>query len=299
MKNKSLIVIEGPTCVGKTALSIAIAKHYHTEIISSDSRQFFRELSIGTAKPSKEEMQHIPHHFIDNCSIQDEYNVGIYETEALKKITELFSKKDTLLLVGGSGLYIDAICKGFDELPEADAAIRAELDTTFKEKGIKALQELLLKYDPAYYKTCDVSNPRRLMRAIEVSMISGKPYSSLRSGEKKKRDFNTIKIGLDMDRKNLYEKINERMDDMMQKGLEQEARSVYAYKNHNALKTVGYKELFAYFEKAYTLPRAIELIKQNTRNFSKRQLTWFRRDKEIKWFSPEQEKEIIRLTDSL
>lgn len=293
MLNKSLIVLVGPTAIGKTAASIHIAEAFNCPIVSADSRQFFKEMSIGTAKPSAEEMQGVPHYFIDSHSITDEFNVGKYETEAIALLDTLFKTNNTVLLVGGSGLYIDAICKGFDELPEADAEVRNKINTLLEEKGIKALQELLKELDPEYYSKVDLQNPQRMSRALEVCLTTGEPYSALRKGKIKKRDFNIIKIGLNTEREVLYERINKRVDTMMQQGLLEEVKNLLPQKNLNALQTVGYNELFDFLENKTDLKTAIESIKQNTRKFAKRQLTWFRRDEEIKWFEPNQITEII------
>ncbi len=283
---KKLFVIVGPTAVGKTALSIQLAKAFDTEIISADSRQFFKEMSIGTAKPTAIEMGTIKHHFIDSHSISEEYNVGKFETEAIQVLNTLFKTKDYAILVGGSGLYIDAVCNGLDELPEASAEIRQQLKLLFEEKGIAALQEQLKELDLNYYNQVDLNNPQRLMRALEVCLSTGKTYSEQRAGKTKKRNFTTIKIGLNTTREALYERINTRVDEMMHQGLLDEVKSLVLYQNKNALQTVGYKELFDYLENKTSLEQAIELIKQHTRNFAKRQLTWFKRDEQIQWFEP-------------
>jgi len=291
--NKYLIVVAGPTAIGKTALGVRLAKTFGTAVLSADSRQFFREMSIGTAKPSAEEMQGIPHYFIGSHSVSEPYNVGKYETEAIALLKKLFSEQDVVIMVGGSGLYIDAVCKGFDELPEADEAIRKQIDELLGQEGIEALQEKLKQLDPVYYAQVDLKNPQRLSRALEVCMSSGKPYSTLREGKIKTRDFNCIKIGLDTGRELLYERINSRVDKMMQEGLLEEVRSLIPFKTANALQTVGYKELFDHLEGKTDLRSAIELVKQNTRKFAKRQLTWFRRDAEMKWFQPDETEKII------
>jgi len=283
---KKLFVIVGPTAVGKTALSIQLAKAFDTEILSADSRQFFKEMSIGTAKPTAIEMGAIKHHFIDSHSISEEYNVGKFETEAIQVLNTLFETKDYAILVGGSGLYIDAVCNGLDELPEASAEIRQQLKLLYEEKGIAALQEQLKELDLNYYNQVDLNNPQRLMRALEVCLSTGKTYSEQRAGKTKKRNFKTIKIGLNSSREALYERINKRVDEMMQEGLLDEVKSLLPYQNKNALQTVGYKELFDYLENKTTLEQAVELIKQHTRNFAKRQLTWFKRDEQIQWFEP-------------
>lgn len=290
---KHLIVVAGPTAIGKTATGVQLAKHFDTDVISADSRQFFREMSIGTAKPTASEMQGVPHHFIDSHSISENYNVGKYETEVIALLAELFGKKNIVVMVGGSGLYIDAVCRGFDELPEADPDVRAKIDALLETEGIEALQKLLLEADPVYYKRVDLQNPQRLSRALEVCLSSGKPYSEQRTGKPKERNFNIIKIGLTTPREALYERINSRVDQMIKEGLVEEVKSLIPYKEANALQTVGYKELFEHFENKTGLPAAIELIKQNTRKFAKRQLTWFRRDAEMQWFEPDEAEQII------
>lgn len=291
--NKTLIIILGPTAVGKTALSIQVAKLFHTEIISADSRQFFKEMNIGTAKPSPEEMQDIKHHFIDFLSIEEDYNAGAYESAALTCLENIFRQKDTAILTGGSGLYINAVCNGFDELPETDEKVRADLIEKYRSYGIEALQKQLKVLDPVYYDMADLNNSQRIIRALEVCLVSGRPYSNFRSGKQKPRNFNILKIGLERDRKELYQRIDERVDEMIKSGLEKEARALLPYRDKNALQTVGYKELFDYFEGKHDLQKAIELIKQNTRRFAKRQLTWFRKDKKIHWFHPDEKKAII------
>jgi tRNA dimethylallyltransferase len=296
--NKSLIVIAGPTAIGKTALSIELAKHYQTVVLSADSRQFFKEMTIGTAKPLKEEMQNIPHFFIDSHSITEEYNVGKYETEAIALLDNLFQQHNTVILTGGSGLYIDAICKGFDELPEADGEVRTKIATLYATEGITGLQNLLKELDEVYYNKVDLQNPQRVSRALEVCLTTGLPYSTLRKGKRQNRSFNIIKIGLNINRELLYQRINKRVDEMINNGLVKEVESLTSYKHLNALQTVGYKELFAYLDNKTDLKTAIELVKQNTRRFAKRQLTWFRRDEEIQWFEPQQAEKIIDYIDS-
>lgn len=250
-------------------------------------------MSIGTAKPSAEELQAVPHHFINSLSITEPYNVGKYETEAIALLKQLFEKNSIVIMAGGSGLYIDAVCKGFDELPEADAAIRRKIGTLLAGEGIEALQHLLKQLDPVYYGQVDRSNPQRLSRALEVCLSSGKPYSTLREGKAKERDFNVIRIGLNAPRALLYEGINRRVDEMMRQGLQEEVKALLPYRQMNALQTVGYKELFDYLDGKTSLQQATELIKQNTRRFAKRQLTWFRRDEAITWFGPGELPQII------
>lgn len=290
---KFLIILVGPTAVGKTALCVELAHLLHTEIISADSRQFFREMSIGSAKPTIAEMKGITHHFIDSHSIHEPYNVAQFEAEVIPRIERLFETNDLLLLTGGSGLYIDAICKGMDELPMADETVRQKIQLLLDEEGITGLQQLLKKLDPEYYHQVDLHNPQRLGRALEVCLVSGEPYSALRKGKQKQRNFHILKIGIDRPRPELYERINQRVDQMMKDGLLEEARRLFPYKHVNALQTVGYKELFDHLEGRLELTDAVELIKQHTRNFAKRQLTWFRRDPEITWFQPDQHQEIL------
>lgn len=293
MPNKYLVVVAGPTAVGKTGLSVQLASYFKTDIISADSRQLFQEMSIGTAKPSVEEMDLIKHHFIDHISIKQDYNAGNFELEALKIIETSFREKDILFLCGGSGLYINAICDGFDDLPTANQTVREELKKLYEEKGLIALQQKLLNLDPEYHSKSDIQNPQRVIRAIEVSLTTGMPYSLLRKNKKKERAFNIIKIGLNMPRNELYERVNQRVDDMILQGLEAEARRLFPYKKNNALQTVGYKEMFDFIEGKTDLQTAIELIKKNTRNYAKRQLTWFSKDKSIQWFHPSETEQII------
>jgi tRNA dimethylallyltransferase len=295
-KKKYLIVIVGPTGVGKTALSIDIASHFNTEIISADSRQIYYELKIGTARPSEEELRAVPHHFIGTHSIQQNFNVGKYEHEAIEILHKLFQYHEHLILTGGTGLYIDAICNGMDEIPESIPQLRKQLEEELKLNGIASLQNQLKQLDLEYYHKVDLNNTHRLIRALEVCMLSGKSFSSFRKKNAEKRFFIPIKIGLDIDRKILYERINKRVNQMMEKGLLEEAQILFSYKHFNALQTVGYKELFDYFDGKITLDKAIEMIKQNSRNYAKRQLTWFKRDKDICWFKPD---ETVKILDYL
>lgn len=295
---KWLIVICGPTATGKTALSIQLAKHFSSEIISADSRQFYKELKIGSAPPSEEELKTIPHYFIANKELTEDFSAGKFEQEALQLLEKLYKEKDILFLVGGSGLYIRAICEGLDDFPEVDPQIRERLIDELEEKGISHLRNQLKELDPEYYETVDQSNPQRLIRALEVCLGTGQKYSKLRGGEKKQRPFEVLKIGVEMDREELYQRINMRVGKMIEAGLVEEARSVYHLREKNALQTVGYKELFEHFDGNISLEEAIELIKRNTRRFAKRQFTWFRRDEEINWFKPEEVKGIIALIES-
>lgn len=284
MKNKYLITVIGPTAIGKTAMSIPIAAHFNTEIISGDSRQFFKEMNIGTAVPSDAELATIKHHFIQNKSIQDTYSVGHFETDAINLLEELFQKHDVVILVGGSGLYIEAVLKGFDEFPNINPQIRKQLKTDLEHYGIHYLQEKLKKLDEETYQKIELQNTHRLLRALEICIGTEKPYSYFLKNAAKKRNFIPIKIGLEADRKIIYDRINQRVDIMMQKGLLEEVKLLKDYKGLNALQTVGYRELFQFLNEEITLNFAIEEIKKNTRRFAKRQLTWFRKDPEITWF---------------
>lgn len=283
---KHLIIIAGPTAVGKTALAVELAKHFACPVISADSRQFFKEMSIGTAKPTPEEMQGVPHEFVDNISIHESYNVGQYERDAIARIEELFRTHDQLILVGGSGLYINAILNGVDEFEEIPAEIREKLQTDYAEKGIAYLQDLLKERDPAYYAQVDLNNPQRLMRALEVCLHSSKPYSSFRTKEKKERPFEAIPLLITMEREILYERINRRVDVMMANGLPNEVKALYPHKQLNALNTVGYKELFDFLDGKLSLEEAVAMIKQNTRRYAKRQLTWFNNQGNFESFEP-------------
>ena len=281
---KFLFVIIGPTAIGKTALSIKIAQHFKCEIISSDSRQFFKEMSIGTAVPSSEELAAVKHHFIHNKSIFDNYTVGDFEKEAIAKLDELFITNDYAVMVGGSGLYVDAVLKGFDDFPDIDVAIRTQIAQLYKTNGISYLQNELQKHDAEYFKIVATQNPQRLMRALEVSIGTGKPYSSFLNLKKNKRAFTPIIIGLEADRETIYHRINHRVDLMLDAGLLEEARELYPHKNLNALQSVGYRELFGYLDGDFTLEFAVDEIKKNTRRFAKRQMTWFKRRENAVWF---------------
>ena len=285
LSQKKLIVIAGPTAVGKTATAIRLAQQLKTEIISADSRQFYNEMSIGTAKPDAEELSQAKHHFIDSHSITDNFTVGDFEKEALLLLDELFKTHDQLIMVGGSGLFIQAVTQGFDNLPAANPEIREKLNQEFAEKGIEHLQQKLKEADPDYYNKVDLNNPQRLIRALEVFQATGKSFSSYRKATVNTRPFESIKIVLDLPREELYDRINRRVDIMIEQGLVEEVHSLLPYRQLNALNTVGYSELFDYFDGKTDLPAAIDLIKQNTRRFAKRQLTWFRKDKEMKWLN--------------
>ena len=291
--DKYLILIAGPTAVGKTQLSLSIAEQYKTDIISCDSRQFYKEMCIGTAVPSTDELSRIKHHFIQNLSIQDHYSIGQFERDALAKIEALHKNNNAVIMVGGSGMYIDAVCNGLDDFPPVPDAIRKELNLRHQNEGLDALKKELMKLDPDYHELVDSSNPHRIIRAIEVCMVSGKPFSSFRKQQAKKRNFKTLKIILNREREELYHRINKRVDKMMNEGLLEEVKKLYDYKACNALQTVGYKELFAYFDGEWDLETAIEEIKKNTRRYAKRQMTWFRRDQNNHFFKPENEAEIM------
>ena len=291
---KVLISIVGPTAIGKTTLAIKIAQHFQTEIISADSRQFFKEMNIGTAKPNLNELAQAKHHFVGSHTIHHDFNVGDYEKAAIAKIETLFQQYDILVLVGGSGLYVNAVLFGFDELPKADEDLRNSLNLQFANEGIESLQNQLKELDPIYYQEVDIQNPQRIIRALEVCISTGKPFSSFRKTKPKNRSFQSIVIGLDMEREKLYERINLRVDQMIAEGLAAEATSLKDYQHLNALKTVGYSEIFQYLNGHLTLSEAIDKIKQNTRNFAKRQLTWFRKNQDVFWFNPNNENEILQ-----
>ncbi len=285
-----LITIIGPTAIGKTALSIALAQHFDCDIISCDSRQFFKEMKIGTAVPSDEELAASTHHFIQNKSIFESYSVGDFEQEALAKLDELFKKNNIQIMVGGSGLYVDAVLKGFDDFPDIDDSVRTEINAKYDALGIEYLQEQLQKLDSEYYQKLQtenpqtLQNPQRMKRFVEVCIGSGKPYSSFIGKRKNKRNFTPIIIGLEADREIMYNRINQRVDIMLNEGLLAEAESLYPNKHLNALQTVGYRELFDYFDGKTTLEFAVEQIKMNTRRFAKRQITWFKRTENVSWF---------------
>ena len=286
---KTLLVIAGPTAVGKTAVAIQLAQRYNTAVLSADSRQFYREMNIGTAKPSEEELAAVKHYFIDSHSIVENFSVGDYEKQALALLDELFKVHDVVILAGGSGLYVKAVCEGFDELPVADPGIRHRLNQDFTELGIKHLQERLFNVDPVYYRMVDIHNPQRIIRALEVYESTGKPISSFRKSTKNNRPFRIVSIGLNLPRDILYRQINYRTDMMVTHGLIDEVRSLLPYRHLNSLNTVGYSELFDYFDGKTDLEQAIDLIKQNTRHFAKRQLTWFRKDKDVNWLEADDE----------
>ncbi|SFW45568.1 tRNA dimethylallyltransferase [Sinomicrobium oceani] len=284
LKNKYLITVVGPTAIGKTALAIRIAQYFRTRVISSDSRQFYKEMSIGTAVPSLEELAAVPHDFIQHKSIFDEYSVGDFEREAIALLEQHFKNTDVVVMAGGSGLYVNAVLYGLDYFPDIDPAIRKKLNIRLEQEGLRDLASELQQLDPVYYKQVDAENPHRVVRALEVCLGTGQPYSSFLSGTSRKRDFIPITIGLTADRNMIYDRINRRVDIMIRNGLLEEVRSLFPYREKNALQTVGYKELFRYMEEQCTLDSAIVEIKKNTRRFAKRQLTWFRKQEDINWF---------------
>ena len=298
MSIKRLVVIVGPTGCGKTDLSIRLARRFCAPIISTDSRQFYRGLAIGTAQPTAEELAQAEHHFIASHELTDEINCGRYEVMALERLEELFAEHDTVIAVGGSGLYVRALCEGMDELPEADEALRNELIRRLECEGLESLCEELKRLDPSYYEVVDRQNPARVMRAVEVCRLTGLPYSSLRTGSTRQRPFQIVKIGVDMPREELYGRIDRRVELMMEAGLEAEARAVYPHRALNSLQTVGYKELFAHFDGEITLEEAVALIQRNSRRYAKRQLTWFRRDEQVQWFRPDADEAIISAIES-
>lgn len=293
--NNRLIVIQGPTGVGKTGVGIRLARQYRIPILSADSRQVYREMRIGTAVPTPDELRQADHFFIQNKSIHESFTAGDYEREALQLLeNELFPKTSNVLVVGGSGLYVDALLKGFDPLPDNDPELREQLSNTPLEELLAELRES----DPVYYEQVDRSNPQRVIRAIEVCRATGRPYAELRTGETKTRPFDVVKIGINLeDRNALYERINRRVDAMVAEGLEEEARRLYSFRQLPALQTVGYREWFDYFDGKTTREEAIELIKRNTRHYAKRQLTWLRRDPRIRWFAPDAVEEMTQYID--
>jgi tRNA dimethylallyltransferase len=290
----TLLVLTGPTGVGKTNISIRLASHFNAPIISSDSRQIYREMVIGTAAPGPEELKQATHYFIGTRSVTEEFSAGQFEIDAVALLDKLFVTHQVVMLVGGSMMYIDALCNGMDDIPAVEPEIRAYWQQQFAVHGLAFIQEALLKADPVHYQQVDLMNHKRIIHALEICSSTGKPYSSFRTGIKKQRPFRIVKIGLNRPRAELYERINQRVDQMIADGLIYEARQLYQYRHLNALNTVGYKELFAFFDGEYDLERAVELIRQNSRHYAKRQMTWFNRDKEIQWFQPGQFDDIVR-----
>lgn len=283
---KTVVVVAGPTGIGKTRTGLALAKAYSSVIISADSRQIYREIPIGTAAPTPEEQAEIPHFLVGTRSVFDYYNAFEFEQDALRCVQEAFLDKDVVFMVGGSMMYLDAFCNGIDELPTVDPQLRKDLMARFSEEGLASLRMQLKQLDPEFYKQVDLKNAKRVIHALEICLMTGRPYSSLRTQPKKKRPFQIIRVGLHMDRALLYERIDLRVEQMLAKGLEEEARSLWPHRDLNALNTVGYKELFAYFEGEYGLDRALELIQRNSRRYARKQLSWFRRDASIQWFHP-------------
>lgn len=298
MSIKRLLVIVGPTGSGKTDLSIRLALHYGAPILSTDSRQIYRGMPIGTAQPENYQLQQVEHHFIASHDIKEGLNCGEYAVQALSCLEELFTRHDWVVAVGGSGLYVQALCEGMDDLPQADPTLRAELSRRLENEGLDALVAELRDRDPIYYETVDRKNPARIVRALEVCLQTGRPYSEQRTGQRLQRPFQIIKIGIDLPREELYARIDQRVDRMLSEGLEAEARALYPYRGLNALQTVGYREFFDYFDGLISYEKAVELIKRNSRRYAKRQLTWFRRDAEIRWFRPTDDAAMIEYIDS-
>lgn len=291
--NKTLIIVCGPTAVGKTRVGVQLAQHFKTEIISADSRQVYKELSIGTAKPTKEELATVTHHFIDHISIHEEFSAGKYEVEAIELIDQLFKQNNVVVAVGGTGLYIKAITEGFDDIPPVDPSIRAKIIEEFEQNGLAYLQNEVKKADLEAFNNMDTENPQRLMRVLEVTRGTGEKVSNLKTNQKKDRDFKIVKIGLNTEREKLYQRINNRVDLMMQNGLLNEVKSLSNFQQLNALQTVGYSELYRYLNNEISLEEAVELIKRNSRRYAKRQLTWLRKDEAVKWFEPDELDEMM------
>ena len=290
---KTLLVLIGPTGVGKTELSLRLAEKFGSPIISSDSRQLYADLKIGTAAPTPEQLNKVPHHFVGTLKLTDYYSAAQYEAEVLKLLEKLFQSKDVIVMTGGSMMYVDAVCKGIDDIPTVDKETRELLIHRYEAEGLERLCSELKLLDPEYYKIVDLKNPKRVIHALEICYMTGKTYTSFRTRSTRERPFHILKIGLTRDREELYERINRRVDIMMEDGLLEEVKSVYPYKHLNSLNTVGYKELFNYLDGVWDLPFAIEKIKQNSRIYSRKQMTWFKRDNEITWFHPDQEEDIM------
>ncbi|MBL4716263.1 MAG: tRNA (adenosine(37)-N6)-dimethylallyltransferase MiaA [Bacteroidia bacterium] len=293
-----LLVIVGPTAVGKTEIAIEVAQLIDTDIISADSRQFYKELNIGVAKPTEDQLAKVKHHFINSISVTDEYNVGMFEKDSLDCLAEIYSSNNCAVMVGGSGLFIRAVCEGLDDLPDGNKEVRERLNNEFEKNGVEYLSGKLKEVDIEYYNEVDVFNHRRIIRALEVYELTGHKFSSFRNGNKTQRPFEVHKIGLDLDREVLYERINKRVDLMIENGLIEEARNLYPQKNLSSLQTIGYTELFDFFDGNISEDEAIDLIKQNSRKYAKRQMTWFRKDKDIEWFDPQNKEAIIKYVRS-
>jgi len=297
MKN-FLIVLLGPTCVGKTDISIEIARHFNCEIISADSRQFYMEMKTGTAVPTDLQLNTIRHHFLRFLSVKEYYSASLFERDVLELLGRLFKRRNIVLMSGGSGMYIDAVCNSIDDIPDVDTSIREKYTSKYREEGIESLRIALKLLDPDYYSKADLKNHKRIIRALEICETTGRPYSSFLTNKKSERDFIIIKLGLKRDRKELYERINLRVDKMTEAGLEDEARGLFKMRNLNALNTVGYKEFFDFFEGKISREKAIELIRRNTRRFAKRQITWWSKDREIRWFQVEEVEEMVEYIES-
>jgi tRNA dimethylallyltransferase len=296
---KTVTIITGPTAAGKTAVALSLAKHFHTEIISADSRQCFKELSIGVARPSEKELKEVPHHFIASHSIKEDINAARFEQYALQKVDQLFEKHDMVVMVGGTGLYIKAFCEGLDEIPAIDGSIRETIINSYQAKGMKWLQDEVKKKDPRFFSAGEIQNPQRMMRALEVISSTGQSILDFRKKEKATRGFNSIKIGLELPKEELHQNINVRVEKMIGQGLIEEVKQLIPFRNLNALQTVGYAEIFEFLEGKTSLENAIEEIKKNTRQYAKRQMTWFKKDKDIQWFNPGQIDTIISMAQKL
>lgn len=297
-KKKTLVVVVGPTAVGKTATAIFLAQHFNTEILSADSRQFYKEMTIGTAKPNREELGAAVHHFVDSHSIDEEYSAGDYEREALRLLNRLFERHDVVIAVGGSGLFVRALTEGLDDLPKAPEGVREQLNASFEKHGLSVLKQRLQEVDPAYYSIADIDNPQRVIRALEVYEATGKPMSYFQKNKVSERFFDVVTVGLNMERSKLYDRINLRVVQMMEMGLEEEVKSLMAYRRKPALLTVGYAEMFDFFDRKISLKEAVDKIKQNSRRYAKRQITWFKKYGDTTWFEPEDKDAIIAFVEA-
>jgi tRNA dimethylallyltransferase len=295
MHSRYLIIIAGPTAVGKTETAIRLARHFGTEIINADSRQVYREMKIGTAVPSAGQLAEVRHHLVGHRSVHGYYNASLFELEAIEILDRLFARHNVVIMAGGSGMYIEAVCHGIDDIPSVDPEIRERLQREYLEKGLPGIQNRLLSADPEYYVKTDLNNPKRILKALEIFEMTGRPYSSFLTGHAKERDFNPIRIGLNIPRDELHANINRRVDSMMADGLADEARNLYPYRELYALNTVGYKEMFDYFENKCSLDEAVQKIKDHTRQYARRQLTWFRKQKDTKWFLPDEDELILNV----